>query len=90
MTVAHQPDTKDTFGVALGEIRSDVKHLITSMENSRTDLKEHRHEIRDALSNQDKRITNLEQFQWKMAGIIATVSLVAPIVITVVIRLFGI
>jgi hypothetical protein len=90
MTTAHQPDTKDTFGVALGEIRSDVKHLITSMENSRTDLKEHRHEIRDALSNQDKRITRLEQFQWKMAGIIATISMVVPLIITVVVKAFGI
>ncbi len=89
MTAAHQPDTKDTFGVALGEIRSDVKHLIVAVNQSREDHKEHKNEIKEALNSQDKRITRVEQFQWKMAGIIGFLSVVIPIALTVLLKSNG-
>jgi hypothetical protein len=84
-----QPDNKDTYGVALGEIRSDVKHLIVAVNQSREDQKEHKTEIKEALNSQDKRITRVEQFQWKMAGIIGFLSVVIPIALTVLLKSNG-
>jgi hypothetical protein len=84
-----QPDNKDTYGVALGEIRSDVKHLIVAVHQSREDQKEHKTEIKEALNSQDKRITRVEQFQWKMVGIIGFLSTVIPIALTVLLKSNG-
>lgn len=87
MTQPH--DNKDAYGVALGEIRSDVKHLIAAVQQSREDHREHKNEIKEALNSQDKRITRVEQFQWKMAGIIGVVSFVIPIAVTVLLKSNG-
>lgn len=87
MTQPH--DNKDAYGVALGEIRSDVKHLIAAVHQSREDHREHKNEIKEALNSQDKRITRVEQFQWKMAGIIGVVSFVIPIAVTVLLKSNG-
>ena len=88
MTV-HNETNKDAYGVALGEIRSDVKHLIVAVNQSREDHKEHKNEIKEALNSQDKRITRVEQFQWKMAGIIGFLSVVIPIALTVLLKSNG-
>lgn len=86
---AHNETNKDAYGVALGEIRSDVKHLIAAVQQSREDHREHKNEIKEALSSQDKRITRVEQFQWKMAGIIGVLSFVIPIAVSVLLKRNG-
>lgn len=88
MTV-HNDNNKDAYGVALGEIRSDVKHLIAAVNQSREDHREHKNEIKEALNSQDKRITRVEQFQWKMAGIIGFLATVIPIALTVLLKSNG-
>lgn len=88
MTV-HNETNKDAYGVAVGEIRSDVKHLIAAVQQSREDHREHKNEIKEALNSQDKRITRVEQFQWKMAGVIGFLSVVIPIAITVLLKSNG-
>ena len=80
---------KDFHGVALGEIRSDVRHLLQANQNARSDFRELRDDFRESmdklderLEKHDKRIGYLEQHSWKLAGYAGMAGVILPIVMS--------
>lgn len=65
--------------VALGEILGTQKHLVKTMDNMSGSFAEFRREIRDEQNNINKRLTVLEQFQWKLIGMAAASGIVLPV-----------
>ena len=70
--------------VAVGEIRSDVKHLIGHSKAQSDSIKELRNEIKDDMKSMNKRISELEKKQWRWAGSLSVIVLVFPLILTAV------
>ena len=75
--------------VAVGEIRSDVKHLITHSNKQSDDIKELRREIKADMNSFDaaikelnSRIQSVENKQWRWAGMISVIAFFIPVLIT--------
>ena len=76
--------------VAVGEIRSDVKHLIAHSKSQSDELKELRHELKtdmrlfsDDIKELNQRVSTVENKQWRWAGMISVIAFVIPLLITV-------
>lgn len=81
--------------VAVGEIRSDVKHLLDHSRTQADNMKELRAEIKQdmkgfemAMQEMSKRIGEVENKQWKWAGFVSAVALFFPIILTLASTLF--
>ena len=75
--------------VAVGEIRSDVKHLIAHSTKQSSDLKELRNELKEdmrsfdtAIKELNVRVQSVENKQWRWAGMISVIAFIIPILIT--------
>ena len=75
--------------VAVGEIRSDVKHLIAHSSKQSEDIKELRSELKEDMRNFDTaikelnvRVQTVENKQWRWAGMISVIAFIIPILIT--------
>lgn len=92
--------TKDQFGVAVGEIRSDVKHLVTAMHESKHDMRDIRASFEKESASMrasfekvhdkhDARLTKLEQHSWRIAGWVGLMGTLIPIAVTMTIAFFS-
>lgn len=74
------PDTSDQqhFAVAVGRIQSDVMHILSTL----TEMKENQTKEYEKLDN---RITAVERFMWRFAGVVS----LFPFVFTLAMWLFG-
>lgn len=86
MTVPFEKDNDGSVKLAVGQIMSDVRHIGDSIKLMRSDAKEHRDEVKEALVSQSERITKVEQFMWKVLGITALAAVAVPLVVTVALR----
>lgn len=75
-----QPEEDNTrLGVAVGEIRAGVAHLISGVADIKVDAKETRKELREEINLLSTRITAVEQFKWKAIGISTAIASIVPI-----------
>ena len=87
MTIPGSKPGSDNW-VAVGEIRSDVKHLIGHSKAQADSIKELRNEIKADMKSMDTRIAELEKKQWRWAGSLSVIVLVFPLILTAVSTLF--
>lgn len=90
MEKGSNPSPSNDNWVAVGEIRSDVKHLIGHSKTQSEDLKELRAEIKADMRsfNEDikelaNRVSSVENKQWRWAGTISAIAFIIPLLITV-------
>jgi DNA-binding ferritin-like protein len=83
MTNDTEKETDGSVKLAVGQIMSDVRHIGDNIKLMRTDAKEHREEVKEALTAQSARITELEKFMWKVVGITALFAIVGPLVVAI-------
>lgn len=72
-------DSENGLYLMLGEIKGDIRSVLNRMDNitkSHAEAQEHNEK---RLNSHSARLTVLEQFRWKVAGIV----LVIPVVIAV-------
>ena len=62
---------------------SDVRHIGDNIKLMRVDAKEHREEVKEALSAQSSRITEVEKFMWKVLGVTALLVIAGPLAVAV-------
>jgi len=83
MTTQFEKDNDGSVKLAVGQIMSDVRHIGSNIALMRADAKEHRDEVKEALTNQGDRITKVEQFMWKVIGVTALLAIIGPLVVTI-------
>lgn len=77
-------DTSKDVQLAVGEILGSTKHLVRSMDEVKTDIRDIRAEFRAEQASTNERLTKVEQFMWKAVGISISVATTIPIIITAV------
>ena len=81
--------------VAVGEIRAGVNLLLEAMKeqgraivqlrtDNKQDLSELRNDLKKELHRYETRLSAVEQFQWRLAGVLGVVALVLPLALTIV------
>lgn len=70
--------------VAVGEIRSDVKHLIQASNVTAESIKDLRTELKSDMSKFDTRLNKVETAHWRSAGMLAVIAFAVPAVLTIV------
>lgn len=88
MTTGNQEPSRDNFGIALGSIQSDVKHLLSAISDSRTELRTLRVDMESRNSKMDERLVRLEQQHWKIVGWTGVAVVLFPVVVTILLRLW--
>lgn len=63
----------------LGEMRGDIKNLINLMASFKEDHNQLRNDVEERLNLQSSRISRLEEFRWRIAGI----AVLVPLLLTV-------
>lgn len=79
-----QPDEEHgtRIGVAVGEIRAGITHLIAGMNDLKADAKETRKELKEEIAMLSSRLTSVEQFKWKSIGISTAIASIVPLALS--------
>lgn len=66
----------------LGEMQGMLKSIITSLDDTKADHSELKKHTADRLNQHSTRIVKIEQFQWKIMGIVGAGLVLIPIALT--------
>lgn len=72
----------NTLYMMLGEIKAMLSTVVHSQETLKSDHKELEQHIADRLQSHSDRITEIEKWRWKGAGIVAAGVIVVPLVLS--------
>ena len=77
-----QENDNHTFGVAVGRIQGDMIHVLAALNEIKTTQKEEYRKL-------DNRITAVERFMWRFAGVVGVLTFVFPFLFTLALWLLG-
>ena len=71
-----------TFGVAVGRIQGDMIHVLSALNEIKITQKEEYRKL-------DGRITAVERFMWRFAGVVGVFTFMFPFVFTLALWMMG-
>lgn len=77
-------DEESKLYLLLGEMKGMLSSALAGLEDVRQEHKELELRTIDRMNAQSARLGKVEQFQWKIAGIVAAATLIVPAALTVI------
>lgn len=74
----------------IGEVRSDVKHILVAQKEQRHEISRVEHDLENKITSVSTRVTNLEQWKWKLIGAITVGAPVVSTGLTIVLKKLGV
>jgi hypothetical protein len=81
---------EDKLWLMLGEIRSDIKHLLQERSHTNQRLDEHVNHVATKLEDQENRVRKLENFRIKIAALATVLGVFVPLIISLIGKKLGV